>query len=187
MILPRADIAAGDVLLGLSSSGLHSNGFSLVRKIVSISGLSYTDPCPWNDDLTLGRALLEPTQIYVKQVLPAVEASLIKGMAHITGGGFVENIPRVLPKTLGCYIDVSTWNLPPVFRFLSKHGNVDPLEMARTFNNGIGMIVIVDRTKVDAAIQVLRAAGPPKVYNIGEVTPRSSEVEMRSLHAWTVE
>lgn len=183
LILPRVDIRAGDVLLGLSASGPHSNGFSLIRKVVALSGLSYSSPCPWDNKKTLGRALLEPTRIYIKQVLPAVHAGLLKGMSHITGGGFIENIPRVLPKGMGCYIDASTWQMPPVFRFVMEHGGVDPLEMARTFNNGIGMVIIVDPLKVSAAVAFLREAGDAAVYKIGEVTSASG-VEMRNLQVW---
>lgn len=181
-ILPRPDIAPGDILLGLPSSGLHSNGFSLVRKVVPLSGLNYSSPCPWSKEIALGRALLEPTKLYIKQVLPAAQKGLIKGMSHITGGGFIENIPRVLPKGLGCWIDASRWNLPPVFKFLMKHGNVEPLEMARTFNNGIGMVLVVDGSLVDEAIQELSAQGEP-VYKIGEVTTTNG-VEMRNLNGW---
>ncbi|TBU63696.1 aminoimidazole ribonucleotide synthetase [Dichomitus squalens] len=184
LILPQPNIAPGDVLLGLPSSGLHSNGFSLVRKVVSVSGLSYADPCPWDASLTLGRALLEPTRIYIKSVLPAAQAGLLKGMSHITGGGFVENIPRVLPSGTGCFIDASSWELPPVFRFLMRHGGVAPHEMARTFNNGIGMVLVVAPDAVPAAIDALRRAGEKEVFRIGEVTAKSG-VEMRSLDAWT--
>ncbi|CCM04201.1 uncharacterized protein FIBRA_06367 [Fibroporia radiculosa] len=183
LILPRPDIAAGDVLLGIPSSGVHSNGFSLVRKIVSLSGLTYSSLCPWDKSLTLGRALLEPTRIYIKSLLPALQANLIKGMSHITGGGFIENIPRVLPKSLGCYIDAASWELPPVFKFLIKYGGVEPLEMARTFNNGIGMVLIVDASLVDKTIGALHDAGELNVHKIGEVTTRTG-VEMRSLGSW---
>ncbi|PSR76719.1 hypothetical protein PHLCEN_2v8316, partial [Hermanssonia centrifuga] len=182
LILPRPDIKVGDVLLGLPSSGIHSNGFSLVRKIIAKAGLDYSSPCPWKPDTTLGRVLLEPTKIYVKQLLPAAQAGLIKGMSHITGGGFTENIPRVLPKTLGCYLDAKKWELPAAFRFLMKHGNVAPLEMARTFNNGIGMVLIVDETVADQAIEMLSATGE-LVYKIGEVTTTSG-VEMRNIDVW---
>ncbi|ESK98093.1 phosphoribosylformylglycinamidine cyclo-ligase [Moniliophthora roreri MCA 2997] len=183
-ILPKSDIVPGDVLLGITSSGLHSNGFSLVRKIVSASGLSYLSPCPWNSQMTLGRALLEPTRIYIKQVLPAAQAGLIKGMSHITGGGFVENIPRVLPKGTGCFVDASTWELPPVFKFLMKHGGVEPLEMARTFNNGIGMVVIVSKENIGATIRTLKDAGSADVYQIGEVTQKDGVV-MNNVHVWS--
>ncbi len=183
-ILPRDNIVPGDVLLGLPSSGLHSNGFSLVRKVVERAGLSYTDPCPWDAEVSLGRALLEPTRIYIKSVLPVAQAGLLKGMSHITGGGFVENIPRVLPKGTGCFIDASTWDLPPVFRFLMKHGDVEPHEMARTFNNGLGMVLVVARDMESRAVEALQRAGEKTVYRIGEVTAESG-VEMRNLSAWS--
>ncbi|KAF9056567.1 aminoimidazole ribonucleotide synthetase [Panaeolus papilionaceus] len=183
LILPRPDIVEGDVLLGVASSGVHSNGFSLVRKIVSVSGLSYSSPCPWKPDTTLGRALLEPTQIYISQVLPLAQQGLLKGMSHITGGGFLENIPRVLPKHLGCTVDAGTWELPPVFRFLMQHGNVAPLEMARTFNNGIGMVLIVAADQLEQAMSAL-AGGPSAVYKIGTVTNKPG-VEMQNLLAWS--
>lgn len=182
LILPRSDIVPGDVLLGLTSSGLHSNGFSLVRKIISLSGLNFSSPCPWKPGSTLGEAILEPTKIYVKQLLPIVQAGLVKGMSHITGGGFTENIPRVLPKGTGCYVDASQWELPPVFHFLMKQGGVEPLEMARTFNNGIGMVLVVDPATADQVIQTLHNAGET-VHKIGAVTDKSG-VEMRGLDAW---
>ncbi|KAI1789761.1 aminoimidazole ribonucleotide synthetase [Ganoderma leucocontextum] len=183
LILPQPNIAPGDVLLGLPSSGLHSNGFSLVRKVISVAGLSYTDPCPWDASLTLGRALLEPTRVYVKSVLPAAHAGLLKGMSHITGGGFVENIPRVLPRGTGCFIDASTWELPPVFRFLMQHGRVEPLEMARTFNNGIGIVLVVAPEAAPRAIEALHNTGERNVFRLGEVTAQAG-VEMRNLGAW---
>ncbi|KAI0375249.1 aminoimidazole ribonucleotide synthetase [Pilatotrama ljubarskyi] len=184
LILPQPTIAPGDVLLGLPSSGLHSNGFSLVRKVVALSGLSYSDPCPWDSNVSLGRALLEPTRIYIKSVLPAAQAGLLKGMSHITGGGFVENIPRVLPKGMGCFIDASTWELPSVFRFLMQRGGVEPLEMARTFNNGLGMVLVVAPDMASRAIEALQSAGEKNVYRIGQVTAQSG-VEMRNLSAWS--
>lgn len=182
LILPRPNIIEGDVLLGVASSGLHSNGFTLVRKIISLSNISYASPCPWNTDVSLGRALLEPTQVYISQILPVAQMGLLKGMSHITGGGFIENIPRVLPKHLGCYIDASAWVLPPVFRFLMKLGNVDPLEMARTFNNGIGMVLIVDAGRLEQVFKALQE-GPVAVYQIGKVTS-SPGVEMRNILSW---
>jgi len=183
-ILPSANIVIGDVLLGLSSSGLHSNGFSLVRKIMSLSGYNYTSPCPWKDEVTLGHALLEPTRIYVSQVLPVAQAGLVKGMAHITGGGFIDNIPRVLPQNLGCYIDASTWTLPPVFKFLMRSGKVEPLEMARTFNNGIGLVLVVASNEVEATLAALQES-QTEVYKIGEVVAKAG-VEMRNLHTWSM-
>ena len=183
LILPRQDISVGDVVLGLPSSGVHSNGFSLVRKIVSASGLKYSSPCPWDPSAKLGAALLEPTKIYVKALLPAIRKGLLKGLSHITGGGFLENIPRVLPSGTGCYIDARAWELPPVFKWLMKEGGVQPLEMARTFNNGIGMILIVGPDKVDEVVQTIQASGE-KVYSIGEVVAGEA-VEMRNLDAWS--
>ncbi|KAI0322163.1 aminoimidazole ribonucleotide synthetase [Amylostereum chailletii] len=182
-ILPRPDIAPGDVLLGVPSSGLHSNGFSLVRKVVPLSGLSYASPCPWDAASTLGQALLTPTKIYISSLLPAVKAGLLKGMSHITGGGFVENVPRVLPKHLGCTIDAAAWALPDVFRFVMRHGRVAPLEMARTFNNGIGMVLVVDPAKVEDVLRSLKEAGQETVYKTGEVTDKPG-VEMLHLESW---
>ena len=182
-ILPKKTISTGDVIIGLSSSGVHSNGFSLVRKVVQLSGYTYSSPCPWNPQLTLGKALLEPTRIYISQVLPLVHAGLLKGMSHITGGGFIENIPRVLPQNLGCYIDAASWSLPPVFRFLRKHGGVEPLEMARTFNNGIGLVLIVAASDAEEVIKKLEG-GSSSVYRIGEVTSKPG-VEMRNVLSWS--
>jgi phosphoribosylamine--glycine ligase / phosphoribosylformylglycinamidine cyclo-ligase len=182
-ILPLLNIGAGDILLGLASAGVHSNGFSLVRKILQRTGLTYSSPCPWDSQKSLGLELLTPTRIYVKQVLPAVRAGLIKGMAHITGGGFIENIPRVLPPGVGCFIDASSWTLPSVFRFLLHKGNVPPLEMARTFNNGIGMVLVVGKDHVDAAITSLREAGNAEVFTIGELVAGKG-VEMRAIESW---
>src|SRR5436190_6477342 len=153
-ILPDLEgMLAGDVILGLASSGLHSNGFSLIRKIVERSGLSYHDPPPFDSSSpSLGAALLTPTRIYVKSLLAALSSfrpGTIKALAHITGGGLVENIPRVLPGHLCADIDVATWALPAVFRWLKKTGGVKAAEMGRTFNNGVGMVIVVE--KEDAA------------------------------------
>ncbi|KAF8338062.1 aminoimidazole ribonucleotide synthetase [Cantharellus anzutake] len=186
LLLPRKDIQAGDVLLGIASSGLHSNGFSLVRKIISSKGVAFEDQCPWDPSTTIGRSLLIPTRIYVKSLLPAAKAGLFKGMAHITGGGFIENIPRVFPKSsgLGCFVDVKTFPRPPVFSYLSKVGKVEHREMARTFNNGIGMVIVVDKQNVEKARQAILASGEEgNVYVIGEVTDDEG-VELRGLVAW---
>ena len=183
LILPRTDISIGDIVLGLPSSGVHSNGFSLVRKIVSVSGLKYSSPCPWEPSITLGVALLEPTKIYVKALLPVVRDGLLKGLSHITGGGFLENIPRILPSGTGCYVDAKAWELPPVFKWLMKEGRVQPLEMARTFNNGIGMILIVSPDNVDKVILTLQASDE-QVYRVGEVVAGEG-VEMRNLDVWS--
>ncbi|KZT30731.1 phosphoribosylamine--glycine ligase [Neolentinus lepideus HHB14362 ss-1] len=184
LLLPQQDVKPGDVLLGLSSSGLHSNGFSLIRKTISLAGINYSSPCPWQDGVTLGRALLEPTRIYIKQVLPAAQKGLIKAMSHITGGGFIENIPRVLPGDCGCYVDASTWQLPSVFRFIMRQGGIEPLEMCRTFNNGIGMVLVVDKNNVDSAATALRNAGSAMVYVVGEIVAGTG-VEMKNLESWS--
>jgi phosphoribosylamine--glycine ligase / phosphoribosylformylglycinamidine cyclo-ligase len=196
LLLPKPDtMHAGDVLLGLSSSGLHSNGFSLVRKIVQKAGLTFSSPCPWTAStqtqtqrggLTVGDALLVPTTIYVKQLLPLCqsEKTLVKGLAHITGGGFVENVPRVLPGGLTAQIDVTAWVLPPVFRWLMQAGNVEPREMARTFNCGIGMVLVVAPENVDEAIRLLdRSIGGAAVYKMGRLVEGSS-VELKGLETW---
>jgi phosphoribosylformylglycinamidine cyclo-ligase len=143
-LLPSPDVAAGDIILGLSSSGLHSNGFSLVRKLIATSGAKLGAPAPFETDAaTLGEALLTPTQLYVTPLLAPIRQGRIKALAHITGGGFSENIPRVLPTTLAADIDYSSWELPPVFRWLQELGGMDDAELHRTFNCGIGMVAVV--------------------------------------------
>lgn len=159
-LLPRSDIAAGDVILGLSSSGVHSNGFSLVRKIIEVSGLSLTDPAPFAPGTTLGRGLLEPTRIYVKPLLEAIGSTgAIKAMAHITGGGFVDNIPRMLPPGLAASIDLAAVSPLPVFRWLASTGGVSEPEMLRTFNCGIGMVLVADPKGAGAVAQSLEEMG----------------------------
>jgi len=184
-ILPCGDVAPGDVLLGIPSSGLHSNGFSLVRKIIERSHLSYASPSPWAPDLTLGEALLTPTKVYIKPLLPVVRQGRIKALAHITGGGFVENVPRALPKGFGVSIDGAAWPLPGVFQWLMRAGGVDALEMCKTFNCGFGMVLIVARANVDAVVHGLAEHGEPGVQRIGEVTQKEG-VEMRGLETWRV-
>ena len=183
-------IKKGDRVLGLASSGLHSNGFSLVRRVISnrvLGGdldsaleeavrdhvverarLGYSEPAPFAPEMTLGEALLTPTRIYVKSVLAAIAAGGVNGLAHITGGGLLENIPRVLPDGLGVELDASTWAIPPVFTWLADLGGIAPNEMARTFNVGIGMAMIVDEASADALTTVLEGAGET-VFNIGQV------------------
>lgn len=189
-ILPRADlpIQAGDIVLGLGSSGVHSNGFSLVRKIVSTQpGLTYQSPCPWNNQKTLGEALLTPTRIYVKQLLPAIRKDLIKGMAHITGGGFIDNIPRVMPKDLAVKLNAAGWELPPIFKWLKQAGGLSAYEMSRTFNCGIGMVLIVNSNAVDQVKQLLQEANE-QVYEIGQVVTKADlggeEVQVNGTEAW---
>ena len=183
-ILPRGDIAIGDTIIGLASSGVHSNGFSLVRKVVEKSGLLWSAPAPFATDQNLGEAILTPTRIYVKSCLAAIRATkAVKGFAHITGGGFPDNIPRVLPKGLGAQIDLTRVAVPPIFKWLAREGGVAQNEMLRTFNCGIGMIVIAspkDAAAVSAAFtkagekvvalgEVITAAGEPRVVYDGEL------------------
>lgn len=169
MVLPRGDIAAGDAVLGLASSGVHSNGYSLVRKIAEQTGLAWNKPAPFAPSTTLGEAALTPTRIYVRSCLAAIrETGAVKALAHITGGGFTENIPRALPKQLGVRIDLGKMPLPPVFRWLAQAGNVAQDEMLRTFNCGIGMVAIVAAKDADAVSAVLRREGET-VAPLGEV------------------
>ena len=184
LMLPTPDIKAGDVLLGIPSSGVHSNGFSLVRKVVARSGLSYTSPCPWSEGQSLGENLLTPTTIYIKQLLPGIRDSLFKGMSHITGGGFIENIPRVLPKGTGCEVDAAAYELPPVFKWLMKEGGVEAKEMARTFNCGVGMVVVVAEEKVEKALQSIKDGGEQGVFVIGKITGEEG-VKMLNLESWS--
>ncbi len=174
-LLPHKDIAEGDIILGLSSSGIHSNGFSLVRKIVEHSGLSWNDPAPFHTALPLGRALLTPTRIYVRSILSAIKATQsIKALAHITGGGFPENIPRVLPKNLSAEINLNSVTVPSVFKWLANTGNIEMHEMLRTFNCGIGMIVVVAPQNVDAVKKALEDGGET-VSEIGQLIARQDK------------
>ncbi|WP_371420997.1 phosphoribosylformylglycinamidine cyclo-ligase [Tardiphaga sp.] len=159
-LLPTKDIAPGDAVIGMASSGVHSNGFSLVRKIVARTGLSYADKAPFSPVMTLGGALLTPTRLYVKSCLRAIrETGAVKGLAHITGGGFTDNIPRVLPKNLGVRIDLPALTVLPVFKWLAAEGDIAELELLRTFNCGVGMIAIVKREAVQEVMDVLRQGG----------------------------
>ena len=174
-LLPRKDIGPGDALIGLASSGVHSNGFSLVRKVVERSGLAFDDSAPFAPVMKLGGALLAPTKLYVKSCLKAIrETGAIKALAHITGGGFTDNIPRVLPKTLGVRIDLAAIPVLPVFKWLAKEGNIAELEMLRTFNCGIGMIAVVEHDKVVDVMQVLSDNGERAVL-LGEVTEATGD------------
>ena len=168
-ILPAKTLGVGDVILGLASSGVHSNGYSLVRRLIEVSGLGLESDAPFQPGTPLGRALLTPTRIYVKPLLKALkETDGIKGLAHITGGGFWENIPRVLPVDTAARIDLSRLAVPPVFKWLAKVGGISAHEMLRTFNCGIGMIVVV---AADAAVDVtasLTASGET-VTRLGEI------------------
>ncbi len=163
-ILPRADVAVGDVLIGLASSGVHSNGYSLVRRLVADAGLAWLAPCPFAPDKTVAEALLEPTRIYVRPILAALKATgggrgAIKALAHITGGGLSENVPRVLPSNLAAHIDLTAWTPQPVFGWLARQGRIGQTEMLRTFNCGIGMVVVAELARVDEVLAALRDAG----------------------------
>jgi phosphoribosylformylglycinamidine cyclo-ligase len=174
-LLPKRDVKAGDVLLGLASSGVHSNGYSLVRKIVEVSGLAWDAPAPFAPSATLGRALLTPTKIYVRPVLDVIRRSgAIKALAHITGGGFPDNIPRVLPDGLGARINLDAIAVPPVFGWLAQTGNVAEPEMLRTFNCGVGMVVVVAAPDAQNVVQAFREAGEPATV-LGEIIASDSE------------
>jgi phosphoribosylformylglycinamidine cyclo-ligase len=168
-ILPRNDVRAGDIVLGIASSGVHSNGYSLVRKVVAKSKLKWSAAAPFDKKKKLGAAVLTPTRIYVKSCLAAIRGTkAVKALAHITGGGFPDNIPRVLPKSVGARIDISRIPVPPVFQWLAKTGGIAEKEMLRTFNCGIGMIVVVEARAADKVAAILKREGE-SVVHLGEL------------------
>ena len=181
-VLPRPDIGPGDVLLGLASSGVHSNGFSLVRRLLTDHGIGFDAPFPPAPEQSVGDVLLTPTRIYVKPVLAALKAtSGIKALVHITGGGFTENVPRVLPDNIAADIDGTSWKAPPVFNWLSELGGIDNAEMGRTFNCGIGMVIVVDEKEVEAVEAALAAEGET-VSRIGALRKGDTgEVSIKGL------
>ncbi|MGH6932461.1 MAG: phosphoribosylformylglycinamidine cyclo-ligase [Dongiaceae bacterium] len=164
-------VAAGDIILGLASAGVHSNGFSLVRRVVEVSGLRYDSPAPFAAGQTLAEALLTPTRIYVRSGLAAARTGRLKALAHITGGGLIENVPRILPDGLMAEFDAAAWPLPPVFRWLMTEGGVADLEMARVFNCGLGMVAIVAPADAEAISALLVGQGE-QVYPVGRVAAR---------------
>ncbi len=166
-LLDGSTICDGDVILGLASSGPHSNGYSLIRRLVSGEGHNYSDPAPFADS-TLADALMAPTKIYVKSTLAAIRGGLVKGLSHITGGGFLENIPRIMPDDLIAEVDSGAWELPSVFKWLQREGNIETREMARTFNCGVGMVVVVASENSQAAQDLLRANGEDVIV-IGQI------------------
>ncbi len=172
--LPKTDIRAGDWVIGIASAGVHSNGFALVRRIVERTGLKWTDPAPFAPHRTLGEELLDPTKIYVKSTLAAIRAGTIKALAHITGGGLIENVPRVLPPNVVASMDANLWPLPEVFRWLAKEGGVTPHEMARTFNCGIGMVAVTDPDHAQDAIRILTEQGED-AWVIGAIRDRNGD------------
>lgn len=169
-VLTGHDIAAGDVILGLASSGVHSNGFSLVRRLAADKGWKLDRPALFDNEVRLIDALMAPTRIYVKSLLPLLADRQIKGLAHITGGGLLENIPRVLPDGVHAQVDANAWPQPRLMAFLQAQGNIEPEEMARTFNCGVGMAVIVAAENVGAVTAALQAAGET-VFSIGSLVP----------------
>jgi phosphoribosylformylglycinamidine cyclo-ligase len=170
-LLPRSDLAAGDVVLGLASGGLHSNGFSLVRRVVEKTGLSWSESAPFEPAKSLGEALLQPTRLYVRSCLAAIRRTgAVKALAHITGGGFPDNIPRVIPDGLGVELDLTRVPVLPVFRWLAAVGGVAEDEMLRTFNCGIGMVAVVEPGRADAAAAAWTRAGET-VVPLGRVAP----------------
>lgn len=167
-VLTGATIGDGDVILGLASSGVHSNGFSLVRRLAADKGWKLDRPALFDQDQLLIDALMAPTRIYVRALLPSIKAGSIKGLAHITGGGLLENIPRVLPKGAHAIVDANGWEQPRLMAFLQAQGGIEPEEMARTFNCGIGMAVIVAADQAEAVAETLRAAGET-VVTVGRI------------------
>jgi phosphoribosylformylglycinamidine cyclo-ligase len=168
-VLPRADIKAGDIVIGLASSGVHANGFSLVRRVAAAAGLTWDRPAPFEPARSLGEALLTPTRLYVRSCLAAIRATkAVKALAHITGGGFIENIPRVLPPGFGVSLELDRVPVLPVFKWLAATGKISADEMLHTFNCGVGMVVVLDRDGADAASERFSTSGET-VVRLGEV------------------
>ena len=187
MLPDKESMEVGDVLVGLGSSGCHSNGFTLVRNIVEKAGLSYHDNAPWeNTNTSVGDSLLTPTKIYVRSLMGVAKQNLIKGMAHITGGGLTENIPRMLPGNLAADIDVNTWEVPAVLKWLRSTGKLPHEEFARVFNTGLGMVLVVGQANVAQTVRELEAAGET-VYKVGKLIERIGEEGciLRNMNDWS--
>lgn len=186
-LLPRqGEIRDGDLVLGLASSGVHANGFSLVRLVLREEGRSLRDPCPWEPARSLGEALLAPTRIYVPSCLAAIRAGGVKALAHVTGGGLIENPPRVLGEGQVLRLDLAAWSLPPLFAWLGRAGRLDALELLRTFNCGIGMVLVVEPALAPEVTRALEAAGET-VHAIGRIAQAGGQprVELANLEtAW---
>ncbi len=175
-LLTGANVAPGDLLIGIASSGIHSNGYSLVRRIVEGEGFAYDGPSPVEDGVSLAQTLLTPTRIYVKGPLAAHKAGLVKAFAHITGSGIIGNLPRVLPEGTAAELDAARWTWPAIYDWLQKIGRLDARELANTFNCGLGMIAVVSREKADEALRVLHAAGET-VGIVGRITERKGDAQ----------
>jgi len=185
-VLDGSGVALGDIVLGLEANGLHSNGFSLVRRVVEVAGLGYDAPAPFAPAQSLGEALLAPTRLYVRGCRAALAAGGVKAFAHITGGGLIENVPRVLPDDMAAAIDARSWTLPPVFRWLAETGRITRAELARTFNCGIGMVAVVDPAAEERVTAALTGAGE-RVKRIGRIVPRAADApgtELLHMDAW---
>ena len=166
-VLPKLDaMRSGDVLIGIASSGVHSNGYSLVRKVVERSGVALSAPAPFASGASLGEALLTPTRLYVKSALAAIRGGGVKGLAHITGGGVTENLPRVLPQQFDAEVDLAAWKLPPMFAWLMREAGLAEAEMLRTFNCGVGLIVVASADHADKVIAAFNSAGE-RAFRIG--------------------
>ncbi|KAF2261422.1 phosphoribosylformylglycinamidine cyclo-ligase-like protein [Lojkania enalia] len=184
-ILPDKDaMEVGDVLLGLASNGAHSNGFSLIRKILETKRLSFHDDAPWDSTVSIGASLLAPTRIYVKPLLSAARKGLIKGMAHITGGGLIENIPRMLPGSLAAELDAKSWPVPNVFKWLKQTGRIEDTEFCRTWNTGLGMVLVVSPENARTTTEILQEHGE-KVFTIGSLINKAAEeCVVRNMDVW---
>ncbi len=185
-VLDGSTVAPDDVVLGLDSSGLHSNGFSLVRRVVEEAKLGYDAPAPFAPEKTLGEALLTPTRLYVRSCRAALAAGGVKAFAHITGGGLVENIPRVLPDGTAAEIDARGWSLPPVFRWLAETAGIARAELARTFNCGIGMVAVVEPDAGERVRAALEGEGE-RVRRVGRILARPGEApaaQLTHLESW---
>lgn len=186
-VLSADKVAAGDVILGLASSGVHSNGFSLVRRLAADKGWRLDRPALFDQNVILIDALMAPTRIYVKSLLPLVRMGKIHAMAHITGGGLLENIPRILPAGLHAHVDADAWEQPRLMSFLQAQGNIEPEEMARTFNCGVGMAIVVTAADVADVTAALEAAGET-VYNIGHIAAGEKGCTVRgSVETWSAQ
>jgi phosphoribosylformylglycinamidine cyclo-ligase len=178
-ILPKTkEMVAGDVLIGVASSGAHSNGYSLVRRVVQDAGISFEAPAPFDPAKKLGEALLAPTRLYVKSALEAMRAGGVKGFAHITGGGITDNLPRALPEGLDADVDLSTWTLPPLFAWLAKSAGIEEREMLRTFNCGIGLVAVVSEKSSGHVIDAFQESGE-RAFRIGALVKGEGELKVR--------